>query len=721
MIRYIRVFVRALLMVPMLVSAFWSVLTASGLVMAVVSSWVAILFAENSALQRLRGRSIVVITITLLGAVILLAHMCTSWTMLSDIFGPLHMLWLRSIVLSGGVLGTLVWALRLAAHRSGVWFTVELTLISLGCGFAFLPHQHKIIMRPLWLSDLAWSIGLEPSVALGIIGAFLATVLAVLTVFDRSKRFHISILLFPLLSLLALLFIDPTEMDTPPPPQSLEQIKNNGVGGNVEKEGRNSSGGGEGDENSQNNNSGDKDKSDGSGGPPQPVAVVLLGDDYTPPDEYFYFRQEIYSAFNGVRLVPPTDPEIPYEASRGFPSGELALPQPPNDEGYYRKEIITDVAMLAPHTAPFVLESPISITPTVNPRPGQFIRTYRGVSSASTTTFQEMLPMTVGNSSWSEKELSHYTQTPDDPRYKALAEDIVAQLPEWYQDNKVAQVFAIKLFLDEQTQYTRKVRHEKAEDPTAEFLFGPTDQFTGYCVHTSHAAVFLWRALGIPARIGVGYAVSMEQQRGSAILVLGQDAHSWSEVYFEEMGWVIVDISPQNQLDQANGPPPDMDLLESLEELARANPDSKFRQSINWKELWAQYKPILQKGMIFVLCVAVFAVYIRKIRRRWWYLIHPTPQAIYVSALDRLSEHGIFRAKGETPEYFAQRIPPSFASATPIIWARSKSIYSGELQKTEIAQMQRDVESLQAEITQEISWLRRILRFLQPFSIRNSR
>ena len=83
-------------------------------------------------------------------------------------------------------------------------------------------------MRPLWLSDLAWSVGLEPSLALGIIGALLATLLSIQTVLDRSRRIHPSIIFFPILVILALILVNPLEMETPPPPQRLEDIKGGG-------------------------------------------------------------------------------------------------------------------------------------------------------------------------------------------------------------------------------------------------------------------------------------------------------------------------------------------------------------------------------------------------------------------------------------------------------------------------------------------------------------
>ena len=33
------------------------------------------------------------------------------------------------------------------------------------------------------------------------------------------------------------------------------------------------------------------------------MAVVLLDDDYSPPSGAYYFRQEVWSQFNGTRLI----------------------------------------------------------------------------------------------------------------------------------------------------------------------------------------------------------------------------------------------------------------------------------------------------------------------------------------------------------------------------------------------------------------------------------
>ena len=47
------------------------------------------------------------------------------------------------------------------------------------------------------------------------------------------------------------------------------------------------------------------------------------------------------------------------------------------------------------------------------------------------------------------------------------------------------------------------------------------------------------RALGIPARVGSGYAVDESaRQGGSAILLSGANSHAWPEIYVDGVGWV---------------------------------------------------------------------------------------------------------------------------------------------------------------------------------------
>ena len=705
---------RMLTMVPVILSVFWSVLSQSGLFVAIVASWLSIMVAEHKMWSRLRLRVIAAGGVVLLLLVAGLQHLLLDWSIVANLLSAKTTLWLDTVLWAGMGFGSFVLLFRLLAKRQAFWFFLETALIALGAAVAFFPHQYKIIMRPLWLSDLAWSIGLEPSMALGIVGAVLATILSILTVFEQSKRRHFSVVLFPLLALLSLIFVDPLEMEAPPPPKQLEDILN---GGQANKD-KQSSGSGQSNEDEQNVNSGQQEKQSGAANQPQPVAVILLGDDYRPSNEVFYLRQEIQSAYNGLRLVAPTNPDIPYNAPRGFPMAEMQFVSPPSSDEY-RKTVLADVALLTEHTAPFILETGVTYTPTINPRPSRFNRTYRTVSSALNIGYERFLDFHVGNPEWSSDYWSHLTERPSDMRYAELAEEIVSDLPQEYQDNLVAQAFAIKLFLDEQTKYTMSESHELADDPTGEFLFGPHAQFTGYCVHTSHAAVFLWRALGIPARVGVGYATPMEQQKGSAVLVLANDAHSWPELYIEELGWVILDVAPQTVLDEM-GEGPDLEMLDALEELARAEPDSQFRKAINWSQLWDMYKGLFFNGAMTIILLVLSGLGYHKYRRRTRYQTVTDPYWVYISALDALSEQGWQRKHGESPEAFAKRLSSDFPNLTPIVWAQIESRFGSQQIDTDIDRLREHRRQLSTDIIKHTTnW--RIVGWLNPFSPWQSR
>lgn len=101
------------------------------------------------------------------------------------------------------------------------------------------------------------------------------------------------------------------------------------------------------------------------------------------------------------------------------------------------------------------------------------------------------------------------------------------------------------------------------------------DNQKGYCAHFASAAVLILREMGVPARYCEGYAISYNQiVRDGELLedseyanyyegynALGEtavvrveatdaDAHAWVEIYDEEMGWIPVEVTPTNGLDE---------------------------------------------------------------------------------------------------------------------------------------------------------------------------
>lgn len=67
-----------------------------------------------------------------------------------------------------------------------------------------------------------------------------------------------------------------------------------------------------------------------------------------------------------------------------------------------------------------------------------------------------------------------------------------------------------------------------------EFLFSTR---RGFCEHYSSSFVFLMRAMGIPARVVIGYQGGEYNQSGNYYIVRQSDAHAWAEVWTREQGW----------------------------------------------------------------------------------------------------------------------------------------------------------------------------------------
>lgn len=76
------------------------------------------------------------------------------------------------------------------------------------------------------------------------------------------------------------------------------------------------------------------------------------------------------------------------------------------------------------------------------------------------------------------------------------------------------------------------------ENAVDDFLFRSRK---GFCEHFASSFTFLMRAAGVPARIVTGYQGGEPNTLGSHLLVRQYDAHAWSEVWFEDEGWVRVD------------------------------------------------------------------------------------------------------------------------------------------------------------------------------------
>ena len=66
----------------------------------------------------------------------------------------------------------------------------------------------------------------------------------------------------------------------------------------------------------------------------------------------------------------------------------------------------------------------------------------------------------------------------------------------------------------------------------------------GYCTHYATAFALLARELGVPARVALGYAPSSARDADGDYVVTMRQLHAWTEVWFDGVGWIGVDVTP---------------------------------------------------------------------------------------------------------------------------------------------------------------------------------
>ena len=76
----------------------------------------------------------------------------------------------------------------------------------------------------------------------------------------------------------------------------------------------------------------------------------------------------------------------------------------------------------------------------------------------------------------------------------------------------------------------------------------------GYCDYYASAMVTMARALGIPARMAVGYARGQFDPSTQTFRVRERDAHAWVEVFFPQYGWI--EFEPTSAQPQISRPVP---------------------------------------------------------------------------------------------------------------------------------------------------------------------
>jgi hypothetical protein len=273
--------------------------TRPGLVFGLLGTFAGALLAYQLAGSRLRlvGGLAVGGAVALVGS--LVDRVLVSWASFLD---PSFTLQVADVFAFGlGALGV-SFVICLLSRRVRGFAVLELVLVVAAVGHTFSEHRHQRIHQPRFLSDWAWSNGVDPQVMLTAVGVLAVALAAVLLLRARRGAWLLGMLL-----LLVLLFGATAAVLAPEHLGGAADTNDLGLTKDDEKKN-------------------DQDKKDGNGNggggssnkPPDPVAIVLLQDDL-PDVRLLYFRQAVRSRLVGDKLSRTTSGGSTHDVPTGVP------------------------------------------------------------------------------------------------------------------------------------------------------------------------------------------------------------------------------------------------------------------------------------------------------------------------------------------------------------------------------------------------------------------
>lgn len=686
-------------------SSYWVLSLSLTVLSGSVASFIGCLFAcylidlgiRRPPLNKLRTFTINAISLVTLLLGLLLASLVTNTVLLSNLLSPMFSFNTGEFIKWFSISATLTASLRVLAQRTSTGAVIEVLFVAAAFVITLSAHRNGMIHRPFVVGDYALIRGIDPSSILMAFGCGAVLSLAALLMIENNHRrlpYHFAVLALLCFSLL--FYIRLFGLPTPQLTDSLGLTGQQQAGNNTQRQNP------------------FRDTENNTDGKESPVAIVVFRDDYEPLDAAYYFRKSSYSQFNGTRLDYSTRDDMDQDLISNFTSSRIETEQLPKAEEQ-RRTVRTTIGTLIPHSTPFGLESPIAYENIPNPNNLRFKRTYDSYSLAPEYDFNYLLGRELGRADWSEEVWDEYLTLPNDPRYQELAQSLITNLKPEYSEDPYAKAWAIKTYLEENGIYSLKNEHAYETDPAGSFLFG---DLTGYCMHFSFAATYLFRSLGIPARVGTGYAVPAENKAGgSSLLIQAIHGHAWPEVYFRDIGWVIVDPAPQQtQVDMSTSPQNNLQQL--LGDMLRN--EASFDDFLQSQQTSAIYFQLILNTLYALLLATLLTAYSIKFYRLWI----PTKAGLdtqyrlsYRAMLDQLSAIGLRRQFGESREQFALRartVAPSMQQMTQ----QHLALALGAADKNSVEQI--NWLELRRAIADEIklnteTW-KKVVAWLNPFS-----
>lgn len=188
-----------------------------------------------------------------------------------------------------------------------------------------------------------------------------------------------------------------------------------------------------------------------------------------------------------------------------------------------------------------------------------------------------------------------YLQLPEDTEYLAAAIEKIESAMSTYtassyygiglENENMRRILCaneVAKYLDDQMSYSLKL--DALPEGVDPIEYALTVSHEGYCMHFASAATLILRELGIPARYVSGYTVSpsafeKDAETGMYHAAVGDFmAHAWVEIYLDNIGWTILEVTPGSSLENLPSQD-DIDRWESLSEIKRPKDEPQSENS----------------------------------------------------------------------------------------------------------------------------------------------
>lgn len=301
-----------------------------------------------------------------------------------------------------------------------------------------------------------------------------------------------------------------------------------------------------------------------------------------------------------------------------------------------------------------------------------------------------------------------YLQLPNElpSRVVNLAKKITEGL-----DNQYERAKAIEGYFGEAgfTYQTSDIPVPKEKDDYVDqFLF---DSKVGYCDNYSTSMVVMLRSIDIPARWVKGFTggekvVSTVEESRDLYEITNSNAHSWVEVYFEDVGWVPFEptqgftnpVEFEESYDELDLENEENEMNESVDETLPIYPDDIEQEGDNSKEKSLknnQTKTTISLvyfgiGLLLILSIVLLSyLYRRRFEIKTWYLFKKYQGILdehsyirlYEYLLNILKHEGFGVQTNETLREYAIKIDDQFSTDkfTELTLVYEKILYNNQI------------------------------------------